>query len=885
MRIANFGLVAATILFTTVGCNAPAPAPTSESPLEEITGVAPPSITAPQPPTAPAPPPTLEEQLQGHMLAAANGDPKALLAAADIYCEASRQIDQVHHEEIQVTPINSREKNEPIVMPRVEYEAAKDREWRNLYRSRELVIQAALLGNVEAMVRAGDIYSNGMGYRYDLAGAAAWYTLASNGGDASAARKLGACYEKGRGVTSSIEEAIKQYQAAVEAGDIIAQVWKDRSRHRSDETATFSDEAITLLRATAEKGDAESQLELGRCYGAGVGMDKDPEQALLWYLKAAKQGLAEAQDTLGFGYLYGLYGETNYEQAFNWYYKAAEQGYAEAQHSLGVEYGFGKLVVKDIKKSLEWHNLAAEQGYPDAQYSLGMCYEYGEGVEKNLEKSLEWYRNAAERDNFSACAKLGDCYRYGIGMEKDDKLANEWYQKAVESDVTGGWMLYSRGQEHAPDGINVEDSEQAYYWHQKSAEMGNAGAQLAVSKHYANGDGVKKDPKRAAEWCRKAAEQGNVDAQNILAFFYKNGKGVKQDIQQAIEWYRKAAEQGNTFAQVELGLLYSNGDNIRKDVNQAILWYRRAAEQGYWNAQHNLANLYDRGDGVSQNYLEAYTWYNIAATDGAEAGEFSGQARDRIATRMTPEQIAEAQRRSAVFKPKTWAEIQAAESAAGSAELPPATGQKSIGSATAFVVTTDGYLVTAAHVIAKAQRVELHRDGKSVAAMVVATDTANDLAILKAEGVFTPVTVHSSTGVALGAEVCTVGFPNVGIQGITPKATRGNVNSLRGIQDDPRFFQISAQINPGNSGGALIDMTGSVVGVVVSMINEAASLAITGTLPQNVNYAVKSAYLSPLLESVPGLAASLKTTEFKPAVTPEVAIAALEAATYLVLTY
>jgi len=62
-------------------------------------------------------------------------------------------------------------------------------------------------------------------------------------------------------------------------------------------------------------------------------------------------------------------------------------------------------------------------------------------------------------------------------------------------------------------------------------------------------------------------------------------------------------------------------------------------------------------------------------------------------------------------------------------------------------------------------------------------------------------------------------------------------------QDDPRYFQISVPLQPGNSGGALVDERGNVVGVASAKLNAGAALSATGTLPENVNYAVKSSFL------------------------------------------
>jgi TPR repeat protein len=59
--------------------------------------------------------------------------------------------------------------------------------------------------------------------------------------------------------------------------------------------------------------------------------------------------------------------------------------------------------------------------------------------------------------------------------------------------------------------------------------------------------------------------------------------------------------------------------------------------------------MYDKGSGVTQDYLQAHMWFNLAAARGEKtAREF----RDSLAEKMTPEQIAEAQRTAREWKPK-----------------------------------------------------------------------------------------------------------------------------------------------------------------------------------------------------------------------------------------
>jgi len=79
-------------------------------------------------------------------------------------------------------------------------------------------------------------------------------------------------------------------------------------------------------------------------------------------------------------------------------------------------------------------------------------------------------------------------------------------------------------------------------------------------------------------------------------------------------------------------------------------------------------------------------------------------------------------------------------------------------------------------------------------------DAANDLALLKAEGKFSPLPVAASRTASLGSTVATVGFPNIGLQGFAPKLAKGETASLSGVQGDPRYFQISVPVQPGKVG-------------------------------------------------------------------------------------
>jgi TPR repeat protein len=138
------------------------------------------------------------------------------------------------------------------------------------------------------------------------------------------------------------------------------------------------------------------------------------------------------------------------------------------------------------------------------------------------------------------------------------------------------------------------------------------------------------------------AESEDADAQRNIGAMYQRGLGVPQSDAEAVKWYRRAAENGHPRAQQNLGVMYEEGAGVPQDHVEAAAWYRAAAEQGNLFSKLNLGVLYERGTpDVPRDVVRSHMWYNLAAAQGhADAG----QLRDDIATAMTPEQVAEAQR-------------------------------------------------------------------------------------------------------------------------------------------------------------------------------------------------------------------------------------------------
>ena len=154
---------------------------------------------------------------------------------------------------------------------------------------------------------------------------------------------------------------------------------------------------------------------------------------------------------------------------------------------------------------------------------------------------------------------------------------------------------------------------------------------------------------------RVHAEQGNADAQFNLGVLYANGKGVPQDYAEAMKWYRQSAEQDNASAQFNLGVLYYDGKGVPQDYAEAAKWSRRAADQGDADAQFGLGYMYYKGRGVPQDFVQAHMWLNLATSRLTASEKDLRQAtqdlRDEVASRMTPADLALAQRLAQEWRP------------------------------------------------------------------------------------------------------------------------------------------------------------------------------------------------------------------------------------------
>ena len=125
----------------------------------------------------------------------------------------------------------------------------------------------------------------------------------------------------------------------------------------------------------------------------------------------------------------------------------------------------------------------------------------------------------------------------------------------------------------------------------------------------------------------------------------------RDDYAEALRLWGQSAD---ARAQFSVGQMYYIGQGVLRDNAQADAWYRKAADQGFAYAQFDLGAAYEDGHlGVPQDYALAHMWFNLASSPATNTDlrQMAVRSRDKVAAKMTPEQIDEAQRMAREWKP------------------------------------------------------------------------------------------------------------------------------------------------------------------------------------------------------------------------------------------
>ncbi|MCL5730076.1 MAG: trypsin-like peptidase domain-containing protein [Candidatus Pacearchaeota archaeon] len=163
---------------------------------------------------------------------------------------------------------------------------------------------------------------------------------------------------------------------------------------------------------------------------------------------------------------------------------------------------------------------------------------------------------------------------------------------------------------------------------------------------------------------------------------------------------------------------------------------------------------------------------------------------------------------------------------------------------TGFIIDSQGYIVTNAHVLADssgylASNIQVITENQNtINAQFIGYNGNLDIALLKIPGTYTPLNLGNSGSVQVGDKVIAIGNP-LGLQfsvseGIISAINRQGINGLN------YYFQTDASLNPGNSGGPLINQQGQVIGIN--------NFKISGG--ENLGFALESNYIKQAINNI-----------------------------------
>ena len=167
------------------------------------------------------------------------------------------------------------------------------------------------------------------------------------------------------------------------------------------------------------------------------------------------------------------------------------------------------------------------------------------------------------------------------------------------------------------------------------------------------------------------------------------------------------------------------------------------------------------------------------------------------------------------------------------------------GAGSGVIISSDGYILTCAHVVDGASTITVTIGDKDYTATVVGEDSTSDIAVIKvdADGL-TPAIVGDSDKLAVGDNVLAVGNPLGELGGTVTSGIVSALNRSVSIQSSssgsPRsLIQMDASVSPGNSGGGLFNMNGELIGIVNAKSSSSDAEGLGFAIP--INDAIKVA--------------------------------------------
>ncbi len=169
---------------------------------------------------------------------------------------------------------------------------------------------------------------------------------------------------------------------------------------------------------------------------------------------------------------------------------------------------------------------------------------------------------------------------------------------------------------------------------------------------------------------------------------------------------------------------------------------------------------------------------------------------------------------------------------------------------TGFLISPDGYILTANHLVDEAETVSVKLEDKpEVEAKVIGTDPDSDLAVIKIDGEDLPfLELADSDALEVGEWVIAIGNPFGLAHTVTAGIVSAKSRSGFRLAEYEDYIQTDAAINPGNSGGPLLNLNGKVVGINTAIISPGGQRYWAGNV--GIGFAIPINMAKPIYEQL-----------------------------------
>lgn len=237
---------------------------------------------------------------------------------------------------------------------------------------------------------------------------------------------------------------------------------------------------------------------------------------------------------------------------------AAKMGHPGAAFNLALMFSKGTGVIQSHAEAYKGFRFAAERGLVEGRYRVGMCYLHGHGIEKDLAKAYYCFKVAAEQG-------------YEPALEQVEEF---------EESVEEGWQIM---ESYGGSREDAQDRRRAVIWYlrglgtieglERAVAAGDRDSAFNLSMMYFTGNHVpNKDSQRAYEWMQKAADMGNVKAGLLLKAVQPVSQVSLAELQPIMDLCDRAAA-GDDVSRYEIGRRYLEGICVDPDPTAAALHF------------------------------------------------------------------------------------------------------------------------------------------------------------------------------------------------------------------------------------------------------------------------------------------------------------------------